>query len=60
MAVIEAGGRVVVTPPVTSDRPYPRDQQRAVHPVAVIEAGGRVVVTQPVPSDEPYLEVQSE
>ena len=58
MTVLDDGGRAVVTPPVTSDRPDSGDQQRAVPPVAVIEAGGRVVVTPPVSSDEPDLEDQ--
>ena len=60
MTVLEAGGRVVVTTPVTSCCPDPNDQLIPVYTVAVIEAGGRVVVTPPVPSDETDLEVQSE
>ena len=53
MTVLEADGRVVVTPSVPSGGPDPKDQSRPVPPVAVIEAGGRVVVPPPVTSDRP-------
>ena len=50
-AILEAGGCVVATPPVSSDGPDPSEKQSLVHPESVNKAGGCVVATPPVSSD---------
>ena len=53
MAVLEAGGRVVATPPVSSDGPDPNVKQSLVPTEATNEVGGFVVATPPVSSYMP-------